>query len=190
MNDDERTQDIQEQAALYALGILDRDEGAAFERCLKVSAELKAFQAVVGEFARSVPPVQPSPSLKERLFARIEGHTDVTFDAAGGLTFVKSSEGVWQEIAPGISAKVLFFDPKSRRATALLRVAPGARYAPHRHTEAEEFYVLEGGCRFEGRELGPGDYHRAETGSLHMDTSSDDGCLLLVISSPQNEMLR
>lgn len=189
MTDHKRTMEIQEQAALYALGGMEPDEVAAFERCLQVSAELKAFQAVVGELAHSVTPVCPAPSLKERLFARIEGQTDVTFDAGGGLTFVKSSEGTWQDLAPGISAKVLSFDPKSRRATALLRVAPGARYAPHRHTEAEEFYVLEGGCRFEGRELGPGDYHRAETGSLHLDTSSDDGCLLLVISSPQNEML-
>ena len=189
MTDRERATEIQEQATLYVLGLLDSDEAQAFERCLKVSAEVKAFQAVVRDLALSAPPVQPPPSLKERLLARIGGHTDVRFDAAGGLMFVKASEGVWQEIAPGISAKVLSLDQKSRRTTALLRVAPGARYAPHRHTEAEEFYVLEGGCSFEGRELGPGDYHRAEAGSVHMDTSSDDGCLLLVMSSPQNEML-
>lgn len=189
MTDDERTAALHEQAALYALGGLEPDEVAAFERCLRVSAEVQVCQAVVRDLAYSVPPVQPPPSLKERLLARIGGHTDVRFDAAGGLIFVKASEGVWQEIAPGISAKVLSLDQKSHRTTALLRVAPGARYAPHRHTEAEEFYVLEGGCRFEGRELGPGDYHRAEAGSVHLDTSSDDGCLLLVISSPQNEML-
>jgi anti-sigma factor ChrR (cupin superfamily) len=189
MTDHERATEIQEQAALYALGLMASDEARAFERCLRVSAEVHVWQAVMRDLAHSVPPVQPPPSLKERLLARIGGHTDVTFDAAGGLTFVKASEGIWQTIAPGISAKMLSFDPKSRRATALLRVAPGARYAPHRHTEAEEFYVLEGGCSFEGRELGPGDYHRAEKGSLHMDTSSDDGCLLLVISSPQNEIL-
>lgn len=189
MTDDERIAEIQEQAALYALGLLAPDEARAFERCLRVSAEVQACQAVVCDLVYGVPPVQPPPSLKERLLARIGGHTDVTFDAAGGLTFVKASEGVWQEIASGISAKVLSFDPRSRRTTALLRVAPGARYAPHRHTEAEEFYVLEGGCRFEGRELGPGDYHRAERGSVHLDTSSDDGCLLLVLFSPQNEML-
>lgn len=189
MNDDERMAEIQEQAALYVLGILEPDEVLAFERCLKVSAELKAFQAVVGEFAHSVQPIQPPPSLKERLFARIEGHTDVKLDAAGELTFVKSSEGVWQEIAPGVRAKMLFFDPVSRRATALVRMAAGSRYAPHRHTEAEELFILEGGCFSGGRELRAGDYHRAEAGSVHYDTSSDDGCLALVVSSPQNEML-
>lgn len=106
-----------------------------------------------------------------------------------GLTFIKAVEGVWRELAPGVTAKVLSFDTVSRRATTLLRIAPGTSYAPHRHTEMEELFVLEGGCRTAGRELTAGDYHRAEAGTEHHDTSSDDGCLLLIISSPQNEML-
>lgn len=107
-----------------------------------------------------------------------------------GLTFIRASEGVWRGIAPGVMAKLLSFDPTSRRATTLLRFAPGTSYAPHRHTEVEELYVLEGGCSIAGREMTVGDYHRAEAGTLHHDTSTDEGCLLLVISSPQNEMLR
>jgi len=106
-----------------------------------------------------------------------------------GLTFIKAAEGVWRELAPGVSAKVLSFDAVSRRASTLLRIAPGTSYAPHRHTEMEELFVLEGGCRVAGCELTAGDYHRAEAGTEHHDTSSDDGCLLLIISSPQNEML-
>ncbi|MCA1958561.1 MAG: cupin domain-containing protein [Nitrospira sp.] len=104
-----------------------------------------------------------------------------------GLTFIKASEGTWREIAPGVTAKLLSFDPASRRITTLLRFAPGTRYAPHRHTAVEELYVLEGGCRIAGRPMAVGDYHRAEAGTVHQDTSTDDGCLLLAISSPQNE---
>ncbi len=107
-----------------------------------------------------------------------------------GLTFIRASEGNWRGIAPGVTAKLLSFDPTSRRATTLLRFAPGTSYAPHRHTAVEELYVLEGGCSIAGREMAIGDYHRAEAGTVHHDTSTDDGCLLLVISSPQNEMLR
>ncbi|CUS36821.1 cupin domain-containing protein [Candidatus Nitrospira nitrificans] len=106
-----------------------------------------------------------------------------------GLTFIKATEGVWREIAPGVTAKLLAFDPVSRRTTALLRFASGTRYAPHRHTEVEELYVLEGGCSIAGREMTVGDYHRAEAGTEHYDTSTDDGCVLLAISSPQNELL-
>jgi quercetin dioxygenase-like cupin family protein len=106
-----------------------------------------------------------------------------------GLTFIRASEGTWRGIAPGVMAKLLAFDPTSRRTTTLLRFAPGTSYAPHRHTAAEELYVLQGGCSIAGREMTVGDYHRAEAGTVHHDTSTDDGCLLLVISSPQNEML-
>lgn len=226
-------QELEEQAALHALGALERDDRRAFavqlqgesltlrqavtayhavtdaltatvppivpraglrERILETVArdtarETAQFERVANELALTAAPVTPRASLLERLMARVEGHTDVRLDPLKGLTFVKASEGTWQEMAPGVSAKVLFFDPVSRRATALLRMAPGTSYAPHRHAEAEELYVLEGGCFCGGRELKAGDYHRAEIDTVHHDTSSDDGCLLLVISSPQNEML-
>lgn len=109
--------------------------------------------------------------------------------SSDGLTFVKASEGVWRNIAQGVTAKLLAFDPVSRRTTTLLRFLPGTSYAPHRHAAVEELYVLEGGCSIAGREMAVGDYHRAEAGTIHHDTSTDDGCLLLVISSPHNEMV-
>lgn len=106
-----------------------------------------------------------------------------------GLTFIRASEGTWRGIAPGVTAKLLSFDSVSSRTTTLLRFAPGTSYAPHRHTAVEELLVLEGGCSIAGREMTVGDYHRAESGTVHYDTSTDEGCLLLVISSPTNEML-
>ena len=90
-----------------------------------------------------------------------------------GLTFIKASEGTWRGIAPGVMAKLLSFDPISGRTTTVLRFAPGTSYAPHRHTAVEELYVLEGGCRIAGREMGVGDYHRAEPGTVHHDTATD-----------------
>ena len=106
-----------------------------------------------------------------------------------GLTFIRASEGTWRGIAPGVMAKVLSFDPVSCRMTTLLRFASGTSYAPHRHTAVEELLVLEGGCSIAGHEMTVGDYHRAEAGTDHYDTSTDEGCLLLVMSSPHNEML-
>ena len=106
-----------------------------------------------------------------------------------GLTFIRASEGAWRGIAPGVMAKVLSFDPVCCRTTTLLRFASGTSYAPHRHTAVEELLVLEGGCSIAGHEMTVGDYHRAEAGTEHYDTSTDEGCLLLVMSSPHNEML-
>jgi len=226
-------QELDEQAALYALGVLEPGDHQAFavrlqgeslplrqaatayravaealalavapvtprpavrERLMnqmvkEAARETSQFELVANTLAQHAAPVAPRASLRERLLARVEGHTDVRLDPLKGLTFVKASEGAWQEMAPGVSAKVLFFDQVSRRATALVRMTPGSFYAPHRHAEAEELYVLEGGCFCGGRELTAGDYHRAEAETEHHDTSSDEGCLLLVISSPQNEML-
>jgi anti-sigma factor ChrR (cupin superfamily) len=234
MTDARLPQELEEQAAFHALGILEpgdrrdfavrlqgdspslRQAASAYEAVVEalgpvvtpvaspkvlrdrvvaaVAQEAKReaaqFERVVGELALAATPVAPRSSLRERLTARIEGHTDVRFDPLKGLTFIKASEGTWQEMAPGVMAKVLFSDPVSRRVTALVRMAPGSKYAPHRHTEAEELYMLEGGCFCGGRELKAGDYHRAEAGTEHHDTSSDEGCLLLIVSSPQNEMLR
>ena len=151
--------------------------------------EVHTFQAMADHLAFVAPPLAPPPSLRDRLLDQIRNERRPSQHITKPLTFVRASEGEWIEMASGVMAKVLYFDPISRRATALVRMAPGAVYAPHRHAEPEELYVLEGGCFCGGQELGVGDYHRAEAGTEHYDTSSDEGCLLLIISSPQNEML-
>lgn len=233
MTDSPLPQEIEEQAAAYALGILPPEDRAVFEKRVALSknglgAATKRFQTVVEQIGFGVQTIEPPVALRERVLAHIgfeaqqEAHTfqsmadHLAFAApplappaalrnrlldqvrnesrpspplTKPLTFVKASEGEWIEMAPGVMAKVLYFDPVSRRATALVRMAPGSVYAPHRHAEPEELYVLEGGCFCGGQELGMGDYHRAEAGTEHHDTSSDEGCLLLIISSPQNEML-
>lgn len=126
-----------------------------------------------------------------RLSARSQaGENTFSVQQSGNnLTFIKASEGTWRDIAPGVTAKVLSFNPALRRTTTLLRFAPCTSYAPHRHTDTEELYVLQGGCSIAGHAMTPGDYHRAEAGTEHYDTSTEEGCLLLVISSPQNEVL-
>ncbi|OQW31345.1 MAG: hypothetical protein A4E19_20465 [Nitrospira sp. SG-bin1] len=232
MTDFPLPQELEEQAAAYALGILPPEDRVVFEKRVALSqnglgAATQTFQAVAEQLSFGVSAIPPRAALRERMLARIAQEADqddrtfqsmadhLAFAAAPlpppfslrtrllsriqnerrpsrhvpPLTFVRASEGEWQEMAPGVTAKILYFDPISRRATALVRMAPGSVYAPHRHTEAEELYVLEGGCLCGGQELVVGDYHRAEVGTEHHDTSSDNGCLLLIISSPQNEML-
>jgi len=233
MTDPHVPQELEEQAAAYALGILPSDDKAAFERRMALSQnglgavtkifqavaeqlgfgapaiqpraalrervlahiaheadqETRTFQSMADHLAFSAPPLAPPPALRDRLLNQIQNERRPSQPITKSLTFVRASEGEWVEMGPGVTAKILYFDPISRRATALVRMAPGSVYAPHRHTEPEEFYVLEGGCFCGGQELGVGDYHRAEAGTEHYDTSSDEGCLLLIISSPQNEML-
>lgn len=226
-------QELEEQAAAYALAILPPDDQAVFEKRLALSKNglgtaTKAFQTVVEQLGFGVSVIKPPAALRERVLAHVGREADLeerafqsmadhlafvtaplpppaslrdhlldrvrnearpSQPASPPLTFVRASEGAWIEMAPGVTTKILYLDPVSRRATALVRMTPGSVYAPHRHAEPEEFYVLEGGCFCGGQELVVGDYHRAEAGTEHHDTSSDTGCLLLSICSPQNEML-
>ncbi len=203
MSHQEPSDEVLEQAALYALGALEGQEKEALEQLVAeggaTSQSVKDFQNVTSQLGASIKPMAPPSSLRATLMERIakdreadqHGATSESVEdtADTGLTFVRSTDDLWQEIMPGVLLKPLSFDKTQGRMTALARMAPRTNYAAHRHTAAEEFYVLEGTCFCGGQLLHPGDYHRAEIGSVHAETSSEDGCLMLIIFSPNNEML-
>lgn len=199
--------DLLAQAALYALGELEGEELQAFEEIMKEGCLLcravESFQKVVAQLGIATKPVQPPAHLRSKLLARVKAETnsgpasdEVTFDqeegesSPPGLTFVHAGSVGWQEVAPGLRLKPLFFDESQGRMTALVRMDAGCNYAIHRHDKPEELFVLEGTCFCGGRMLYPGDYHRADTDTIHEETSTTDGCLMLVIFSPNNEMLQ
>ncbi len=70
---DERTE---EQASLYALGLLSEQEAREFERELRESEELRGFVAQLKRsadlLATSAPSVEPPPHLKQKLLDQIE----------------------------------------------------------------------------------------------------------------------
>ena len=74
------TEEQQDQAALYALGLLDLDEAAAFESELGASAELRNFvrelREAAGDLALSVPSQSPPASLKRRVMSEIVLETE------------------------------------------------------------------------------------------------------------------
>lgn len=113
----------------------------------------------------------PSPSVKERLMARAR------------------EEAKWRSTGiPGIDARVLSFDKERNYVTTLLRMAPGAVYPRHRHTELEECWVLEGDVLVDSCSFHTGDYQRAEAGSIHQ-VATRGGCTLLILASRNDEML-
>ena len=191
MTDPRHEQDLAELAALYALEALGDDAQRQFTRSLETASastkeEVAAFQEVVQELAFSGPAIEPPASLKAKLMARIAQEPQDQ-EGAGDFTFVRSAQMAWRDLGPGVSMKMLFNDSAGVRATMLLRLAPGGKLVAHRHRQVEEFYVLEGNCICAGEFLQAGDYHRAEAGSVHPITSSDEGCLALVMTSTQNE---
>src|SRR5215470_7151250 len=74
------SEEQQDQAALYALGLLDADEDAVFESELRANAELRdlvrELREAAGNLALAAPWLQPPASLKQRIIDEIALETE------------------------------------------------------------------------------------------------------------------
>jgi len=84
--------------------------------------------------------------------------------------------------------KTLAMNAASGYATLLLDVAPGTRFPPHRHSGAEECYVLSGSLFTCGRRLGPGDFVHADGQTDHDELFTEEGCQVLLVVPPEEYM--
>ena len=75
---------------------------------------------------------------------------------------------------PGVMRRMLERDGEdgSRRATSVVRYAPGSRFSPHVHEGGEEFLVLDGTFSDERDDFPKGTYVRNPPGSSHAPHSS------------------
>ena len=128
----------------------------------------------------------PPPSLRERLARRI------AMETGGDLVLppvAQWEEPAWEEVAPGISCKILAADAQSRMVSMLVRLAPGGEYPPHTHAGIEELHLLDGELWIDDRKLHPGDYNRAEPGTGDSRVWSETGCTCVLITS-SDDLLR
>ncbi len=180
--------EMRSTAALYAVGALSAGEVREFEEHLTVCAECReeaeSFASAAGLLAESVPEAPPPPALRERLLGRIAKP-----DAESGLHVVRSSEGKWKATPfPGVTYKTLYYDRETTMVTNLLRMERGSFYPAHRHTAMEQCLVLEGDVRQDDVIMTAGDYSRFDADRVHSRISTENGCLLLLISSAKDEL--
>ena len=127
--------------------------------------------------------LSPHPSLQKRLAERIAADT-------GGKPVLPTgpqwSEPEWEDVAPGISCKLLASDAARHRISMLVRLAPGGEYPPHTHAGVEELHLLDGELWIDDRKLYPGDYNRAEVGTADKRVWSETGCTCVLITSTQD----
>lgn len=95
-------------------------------------------------------------------------------------------EPPWEEVAPGITVKMLAVDPEKHMVGMLVRLAPGGEYPAHTHAALEELHLLEGELWIDDRKLYPGDYNRAEPGSGDQRVWSETGCACVLITSTRD----
>jgi anti-sigma factor ChrR (cupin superfamily) len=182
----ERAEDV----STYALGAMPEGDVAAIEAhvasCAQCARELDEMRSVVDALADWPNDVlRPPASLQARLARRIAVEN-------GGEDVMPASrewpEPPWEQVAPGISCKLLATDAENHRVSMLVRLAPGAHYPPHRHAGVEELHLLDGELWIEDRKLYPGDYNRAEPGTGDTRVWSETGCTCVLITSTRDTL--
>ena len=185
-------EDIKDLAASYALGTLSEEERAEFEAMLKegsqASVHLDYFKEIVHDLTYNTEPMEEPSGLEEKLFAKI-GKESGSSDKDKGFLYVRQNEGQWVEVINGVRVKQLYEDSERKYSTVLVSMDAGATFPDHVHAEDEECYIIEGDISMGGHKFGVGDYIRADARSVHEAISTENGCLLLVMSSQENEIL-
>jgi ChrR Cupin-like domain len=173
------SEDLDQTAAAYALGIARGAARAAIEARLSSDPALQAkiklwqenFVAVDLAAGRQVPPA----GLFDTIVAAIDA---AARDLPGTLTR-RAGTGAWTEMSPGVTYTVLFEDPVAKRRSILVRALPGSNYGAHFHAEGhEECLVLEGDLIMGDLKLLAGDFHLAAKGSTHPAATTRSGCVL------------
>jgi anti-sigma factor ChrR (cupin superfamily) len=199
------TDKIVERAALYALGALTQIEAQAFEDhlaegCEVCRRELDEYQLAVEGLALTTSDAEPSPAVRSRLLASLEGEASdggteeesATVSVAADLQpFVSlhAGEDGWQKWGEGILYKPLYVDEASGLMTSIVRMSPGTGLPRHQHLGVEQFLILEGDCTVHGEQLGPGDYHRALGGTIHDTTYTEHGTTFLLVAPKEYRLL-
>ena len=176
--------------SLYALRALPPAEAQTMEHhiasCEACRQHLTALRPLVDSFtAWPVAVIQPPTSLWDHLLARIAPENNGKTAKAHPTKWVEPD---WEEVASGISCKLLSNDPQTDRVSMLVRLAPGVQYPPHRHSGTEELYLLQGELWIGDKKLYPGDYNRAEPGTADTRVWSENGCTCLLITSPSDTL--
>jgi anti-sigma factor ChrR (cupin superfamily) len=187
-----------EMAALRCLDLLEGPQLAQFNRhlaehCDVCENELAALCEAIGAIGTSVVSQPPPSHLRARVMGQIRPRPQVwkNWDAsqAAALLVVRQDEGEWERVVDGVYSKRLYVDAEHDRATMLIRMDPGASYLPHRHAGPEQCFVLQGDIR-EGNEVfRAGDFQCAPAGTVHDVQSTENGCLLLIVSSLRDQLL-
>jgi anti-sigma factor ChrR (cupin superfamily) len=177
-----------ELVSLYALQSLPEGEAPPVEAliaaCAECRQELAALRPIIGSFISWPTDVlRPPNSLWNRVTHRIAAET-------GQAPVVPPVRGApkaeWEEVAPGISVKMLATNEDCHRVSMLVRLAPGTDYPSHRHAGVEELHLLAGELIINERKLHPGDYSRAEAGTIDHRVWSETGCTCVLITSAKD----
>ena len=175
-------------AVLYAAGALTpvemRDAERRMMSDMAFAAEVRAFEESAAMMALALPPVAPSPRVRERLMAQIMPEEEIP----AGFAVLRAGKGEWQPSPfKGVETKLLHYDKKTSLVTNLVRMKPGTVYPTHRHADVEQCFVIEGDIRMDSIVLRAGDYGKAFPTTTHEHITTEAGCVLLIVNSRHDD---
>lgn len=184
--------DHHSRALEFALGRMTPEEEAAFVTMMESAPDLQAEYAhameaisqIADAYAGSMP--APRKALKERVLDYATGKetsSDHSIHDANHYIVRSGKDGWIDSGLPGVMLKVLYADQASDRQTVLVRIEAGVHYPRHRHVGLEECLVLEGDLNMDNVRLKAGDFIVNPDGEIHNDTWTEEGCLLLLTGS-------
>jgi anti-sigma factor ChrR (cupin superfamily) len=93
----------------------------------------------------------------------------------------------WREFQPGITFKVLWEDPATKRRAQMTRFEPGAKLPRHRHVGDELIFVIEGAIADEAGTVTVGNVGYRPNGCVH-DVATKNGATVLAILTGDIEL--
>jgi len=133
--------------------------------------DMHLLSAIVAE---AIEPIDPPAALRARILAAAAA-------APQNTRTVRSEEGRWHCLVPGVTVKLLSMDTERDTATILMTLEPGSTVPSHGHSGPEDSFVVSGSCRIGPTYLYRGDFHHADAGTQHGDVVSEEGCVLLLV---------
>jgi anti-sigma factor ChrR (cupin superfamily) len=88
----------------------------------------------------------------------------------------------WQEYQTGLSFKILWQDPTTKRRAQMTRFSPGAQLPLHRHVGDELIFVIEGAVADESGTVTAGNVGYRPDGCVHTVTSKNGATVLAVLT--------
>ena len=192
--------EVQEIAALDALGLLDPEDAKALRLKVKagdaaLQSEIIGFQSVTGALGLAVATVPPAQGLKHRLMNSISNGAGAKSDTRAKLpeglaALSRANDMPWKATPfPGIRSKRLYTNNSDGTTVWLVNMAPGSVYPPHSHTTIEHTFVVEGDIAFDGYSLFAGEYQAALPGTDHdRPITTKGGCTVLIINNANDEI--
>lgn len=90
---------------------------------------------------------------------------------------IETSKATWKQAKfSGVEYIPLHMDLPERVGSMIVKMTPNASYPKHRHTQAEEIFVLKGSLQVGDQLLKGGDFLFSPQGTVH-EMSTTEGCL-------------